>query len=187
MFDKAKLGKRIKKVRESKHLTLKNIEASAGISATHISEIERGKTSPTLRALIRIAKAMGKEPAYFVEEDDLGDTSLITLENRIQESLPGGTGTLERLTSLIPGGCLNGCIVNLEPGVEPSWQPSPHEGDEAALVVAGGIVFVYGGERYELAEGDSVFYDANQPRSYASASPRDTATIIWMCTERDVV
>ena len=187
MFDKAKLGKRIKKVRESKHLTLKSIEASAGISATHISEIERGKTSPTLRALIRIAEAMGKDPAYFVEDEDLGDTCLITLENRIQESLPGGVGTLERLTSSIPGGCLNGCIVNLEPGVEPSWQPPPHDGDEAALVVAGRIAFVCAGERYELAEGDSVFYDASQPHSYASASPDDTATIIWMCTERDIV
>ena len=59
MLDKAELGSRIKKTREAKHLTLKSIEASAGISATHISEIERGKTSPTLGALLRIAGALG--------------------------------------------------------------------------------------------------------------------------------
>ena len=77
MDDRSELGKRVKKVRESMHLTLKNIEARAGISATHISEIERGKTSPTLGALIRISKALGKEPAYFVEENDLSDASVV--------------------------------------------------------------------------------------------------------------
>jgi len=53
MISKAEIGRRIKKVREEKHLTLKNVEAKAGISATHISEIERGKTSPTVGALMR--------------------------------------------------------------------------------------------------------------------------------------
>ncbi|MFQ5511036.1 MAG: helix-turn-helix domain-containing protein [Candidatus Krumholzibacteriia bacterium] len=187
MFDKAKLGRRIKKVRENKHLTLKNIEAAAGISATHISEIERGKTSPTLRALIRIAEAMGKDPAYFVESEDLGETSLITLENRIQESMPGVAGTLERLTSSIPGGRLQGCIVNLEAGGDTPWQPATHDGNEAALVLAGRVVLAYGEDRHELAEGDSVFYGGLDPHSYANAAPAGTATIIWMCTERGVI
>ena len=99
MPEKAELGRRIKKTREEKHQTLKAIEAAAGISATHISEIERGKTSPTLGALLRIARALGRDPAYFLEEEDLGAVSVVTLENRLRESLPDGTGTLERLTN----------------------------------------------------------------------------------------
>lgn len=186
MFDKTKLGKRIKKVRESKHLTLKNIEAAAGISATHISEIERGKTSPTLRALLRISEAMGKDPAYFVEDEDLGDISLITLENRIQESLPDAQGTLERLTASIPGGCLQGCIINIEPGTESAWRPATHQGDEAALVLAGDVVLTYGRDRHELAEGDSVFYSGVEEHGYANASSKNRATIVWVCTERGV-
>jgi transcriptional regulator with XRE-family HTH domain len=186
MLDKAELGKRIKKIRESKHLTLKNIEAAASISATHISEIERGKTSPTLGALVRISNALGKDPAYFIEEEELGDVSLVTLENRIQESLKGGAGTIERLTSSIPGGRLQACVITLEAGKSHREERHDHRGNEAALVLSGRMLFKVGGEEFELAEGDSIFYDALEPHSYVNASNDETASMVWVSTERTV-
>ncbi|MEJ2720955.1 MAG: XRE family transcriptional regulator, partial [bacterium] len=166
MLDKLELGKRIKKIREEKHLTLKNIEAAASISATHISEIERGKTSPTLGALIRIAKALGKDPSYFIEEEELGDVCLVTLENRIQESLKGGAGTLERLTSSIPGGRLQACVITLAGGRSHRGEPHSHRGNEAALVLSGKLLFSVGGEECELSEGDAITYDAAEQHAY---------------------
>jgi transcriptional regulator with XRE-family HTH domain len=46
MIDNEVLGQRLKACRTEAGLTLKAMEARAGVSATHISEIERGKTSP---------------------------------------------------------------------------------------------------------------------------------------------
>jgi transcriptional regulator with XRE-family HTH domain len=185
MLDKAKLGKRIKKVREDKHLTLKNIEAEAGISATHVSEIERGKTSPTLGALIRISTALGKDPAYFIEDEELGETSLVTVENRIQESLPDGAGTLERLTSSIPGGRLQACVIRLN--ARKSYQDThQHHGNEAAVVLSGRVLFHVSGQEHVIAEGDSIFYSALEPHGYANASSDETAAMLWVCSERGV-
>jgi transcriptional regulator with XRE-family HTH domain len=186
MLDKAELGKRIKRIRESKHLTLKNIEAAASISATHISEIERGKTSPTLGALVRISKALGKDPAYFIEEEELGDVSLVTLESRIQESLKGGAGTIERLTSSIPGGRLQACVITLGAGKSHRGDPHNHRGNEAALVLSGRMLFKVGAEEFELAEGDSIYYDALEPHAYANASSGEQASMVWVSTERSV-
>jgi transcriptional regulator with XRE-family HTH domain len=184
MLDKAELGKRIKKIRESKHLTLKNIEAAASISATHISEIERGKTSPTLGALVRISKALGKNPSYFIEEQELGDVSLVTSENRIQESLKSGAGTIERLTSSIPGGRLQACLITLEGGKSDRGEAHAHYGSEAALVLSGCFEFKVGREEYELGEGDSICYDALEPHSYKNASGDKKASMLWVSTER---
>jgi transcriptional regulator with XRE-family HTH domain len=184
MMDKAELGKRIKKIRESKHLTLKNIEASASISATHISEIERGKTSPTLGALMRISKALGKDPAYFIEEQELSDVSLVTLENRIRESLRGGAGTIERLTSSIPGGRLQACLITLDAGKSHRAEPHVHHGNEAAMVLGGRFIFNVGGEEHELGEGDSICYDSLEPHAYRNASADEKASMLWVCTER---
>lgn len=186
MLDKAELGKRIKGVRESKHLTLKNIEAAAGISATHISEIERGKTSPTLGALIRISKALGKEPAYFIEDEELSEMSLVTLENRIQESLSGGAGILERLTASIPGGRLQACAITLNGGQSHRKDVHTHHGNEAALVLSGRVSFKVADEEFELGEGDSIFYDALEPHAYTNASNNESASMLWVCTERSV-
>jgi transcriptional regulator with XRE-family HTH domain len=184
MLDKAELGKRIKKIRESKHLTLKNIEAAASISATHISEIERGKTSPTLGALVRISKALGKDPAYFIEEQELGDVSLVTLENRIRESLRGGAGTIERLTSSIPGGRLQACLITLDGGKSHRGEPHAHHGNEAAMVLSGRFIFNVGGEEYEVGEGDSIYYDSLEPHAYKNASAGEKASMLWVCTDR---
>lgn len=185
MLDKTKLGKRIKKVREGQHLTLKNIEAEARISATHISEIERGKTSPTLGALVRISRALGKEPAYFMEEEDLGDISLVTSENRIQESLPQHVGTIERLTASIPGGRLQSCIIKLDAGK--TYQDThAHRGNEAAAVLSGQVLFTVAGEKHVIETGDSIFYDASEPHCYANVSVTEPAIIFWACSERNV-
>lgn len=184
MLDKAELGKRIKRIRESKHLTLKNIEAAASISATHISEIERGKTSPTLGALVRISRALGKDPAYFVEEQELGEISLVTVENRIQESLKGGAGTIERLTSSIPGGRLQACVITLEEAKTHRGEVHTHHGNEAVLVLSGRFLFKVGGEEFELGEGDSIYYNALEPHSYKNVANDRKASMLWVCTER---
>ena len=42
------LGRRVKQLRLQKGMTLKEIESKVGVSATHVSEVERGKTSPTV-------------------------------------------------------------------------------------------------------------------------------------------
>ena len=60
------LGRRIKMLRIAAGLTLKDLEERGGISATHVSEIERGKASPTIGALARIAHALGVRPAVLL-------------------------------------------------------------------------------------------------------------------------
>jgi len=185
MPEKAELGKRIKKTREEKHLTLKSIEASAGISATHISEIERGKTSPTLGALLRIAGALEKDPAYFLEEEELGEVSVVTLENRLRESLPEEAGTIERLTTCIPGGRLQACVITLEPGKSRRPEQHAHFGNEAAVVLSGSIRFSVRDATFDLEDGDAIHYHSMEPHRFENASRRDDASMIWLSTVRD--
>lgn len=185
MFDKNDLGRRMKRIRESRHLTLKNVEAKAGISATHISEIERGKTSPTIGVLMRIAGALGKDAVYFVETDDLGDWSFVTAEERRKES-PGNVGCIEHLTTSIPGGRLQGCRIRLEPGCGRHEKAHAHHGSEGVLVLSGSVTFVVRGERYDLSEGDSITYGAWELHTFENASATEPVELAWVCTERDV-
>jgi len=186
MISKAEIGRRIKKVREEKHLTLKNVEAKAGISATHISEIERGKTSPTVGALMRIAEALGKDPAYFIEDEELADVSFVALEDREKEELKRAPGYIERLTRSIPSGRINAQLINLSPAESDDIQTHSHEGDEAAVVLNGTIRFKVGNKVYELSEGDSIYFKAEEEHGYGNASSTDEASMIWVASERKV-
>ncbi len=186
MISKEEIGRRIKKVREEQHFTLKNVEAKAGISATHISEIERGKTSPTIGALIRIADALGKDPAYFIEEQELSDTSFVALEDRKKEKLDRVKGVKELLTNSIPSGKINAQLITLDPVESDGIPTHTHEGDEAVLVLSGKIKFMVSGQLYELEEGDSIYYITGQEHGYMNASREAEAKMIWFASERRV-
>ena len=184
MISKEDIGKRIKKVREEQHFTLKNVEAKAGISATHISEIERGKTSPTIGALIRIADALGRDPAYFIEDAELDDVSFVALEDRKSCKLERCPGTKEMLTKSIPSGKINAQLVTMAPARSEAIELHAHEGDEAALVLQGKVAFTVATKKHELSEGDSIYFVANQDHGYLNASSTEHAKMIWFSSER---
>jgi transcriptional regulator with XRE-family HTH domain len=186
MISKDEIGKRIKKIREEQHLTLKNVEAKAGISATHISEIERGKTSPTIGALIRIADALERDPAYFIEDEELSDVSFVAFEDRRQCTLGRCPGMAEMLTKSIPSGKINAQLITMSPAPLRDVAIHSHEGDEAALVLEGKVRFMIAEEAYSLGEGDSIYFLANQDHGYANASESEQAKMIWFASERKV-
>ena len=82
MPTKQEVGRRVRLARFRRNLTLKEVAARSGMSATHISEIERGKTSPTIGALDRIAKALEERSAHFVEEQVRSLAVLTTRKDR---------------------------------------------------------------------------------------------------------
>ncbi len=119
-----------------------------------------------------------------MEEEDLGDFSLVTSENRLKESLTSSAGTIERLTTSIPGGRLQACLITLAPGKGQRVKQHSHYGDEAVLVLSGKVRFVYSGEPIELEEGDAIHYRADMTHGYENASKREEASMIWISTDR---
>jgi len=186
MMDAHEVGRRIKRVRGEKSLTLKMVEAASGVSATHVSEIERGETIPTIKALARIARALGKRTAFFLEENELGDSSVLTSESLVRESTPGGAAALERLTASIPGGCVQAVRVTLSAGRSHRSAPHQHDGVEALLVLRGMVRVEVDGQPYTLHPGDCIHYDASLPHAYFNGSRENDALLIWIASRRSV-
>jgi transcriptional regulator with XRE-family HTH domain len=57
-MDKVILGKRIREQRELQNLKQEKFAEMVGISNIHMSEIERGKKTPSMEAFIRIVNAL---------------------------------------------------------------------------------------------------------------------------------
>jgi len=182
MLSKIDLGERIRAVRKQRRLTLKELESASGFSATHISEIERGKTSPTIGALVRIAQALGKEPSYFLEEEQLCEVALVRRDDR--KNLPEEAGVKgEYLTPGIPGGRLNAYLIRVEPGRTRDFSYSAHPGEEGAFILSGNIEFMVGTAVYPLGEGDAIHYPSDRPHGFRNAG-REEAQILFVSTKR---
>jgi transcriptional regulator with XRE-family HTH domain len=104
MLAKQTLAKRLREARHRRRMTLKEVERLSGFSSTHISEIERGRTSPTVKALVRIAEALAKDPCYFVESRELDDVSFVA-GNGVQRraAIAGGLQTAPLTTGILGG------------------------------------------------------------------------------------
>lgn len=183
MNDREALGARLKRARRARGLTLKGVEAAAGISATHVSEIERGKTSPTTGALARIADALGLSVAYFLEERELGSTSRVAARDLLRETSGDGSGWLERLTTAIAGGRLQAARIGLSPGASRRAEPHAHRGEEAALVMSGRLRFRTGDDVHDLGAGDSIQYRADIPHTFTNTGTEE-AVLLWVSSER---
>ena len=183
MITKEQLGERVRLVRKECGFTLKQLERISGFSATHISEIERGKTSPTIGALIRISKALEKDASFFLEEEKLNEVAVVRRDER--EPLPEAASKVrgEYLSPGIPGGRLNAYMIHLDPGDTKDIVYSPHAGEEGILVVQGRVEVQVGDRSFKAETGDTVHYPSNQPHGFRNLG-NEEAQLILISTKR---
>jgi transcriptional regulator with XRE-family HTH domain len=165
----AELGHRIRILRVTQGLTLKDLEVRGGISATHVSEIERGRASPTVGALGRIAHALGLRPGTLVEPRVLPEVSVTRAAERPARRIVIGTAALEPVTGPAQGSGIGAHLMMLPTGHEPAFVHR-HEGEEWATVLAGTAEVRVDGEPWLLREGDSIQFRAHRDHSYANLS-----------------
>ena len=157
MPTKEEVGRRVRLARFRRELTLKEVAARSGMSATHISEIERGKTSPTIGALQRIAKALEERPAHFVEEHTVPRAILTRKSERLQDYRCDEEHCvidMERLTANPPWGMLTVIRKVAKPGEE--MHRPPTMGEAVFHCVRGMVRYTVKGESHVLRDGDSI-------------------------------
>jgi len=165
MEEKNEIGARIKKFRLAKGLTLKDIEERAKVSATHVSEIERGMTSPTVGALAKIAEAIGTDVAYLVEKRNVSTVSIINKADRKRMQYKEWGASYYSLAKDVPNPKMSFLEVELDPGVKRPEDTSTHDGEEFALVTKGVMEIIIGDEKFILKEGDSIHYKSSKPHA----------------------
>lgn len=112
-------GRRIRQCREEKGLTLVECGKRAGISYTHISEIERGNVCPSLKTLEKLAVALGKPASYFLAGNTpfgLGDKvrKLREAQGLTQARLAAQLGISDSLVAQIETGKAQPSLNTLE-------------------------------------------------------------------------
>jgi len=173
------LGARVKALRESASLSLRDLAERSGVSAPMLSQVERGETSPTLTIAARIALGLELRLSQLLRLDEAGTVTVVRASERqrggnarrghrfevMTSSQPGQRAELSRHT-LAAGGATGA------PDDPPMHEPGSRE---TALVERGSVVLVCDGERHELREGDCVTFDADLPHHFENATASEAA------------
>ena len=162
---KGEIGRRIRAVRQEQKMSLRQVAATASLSATHISEIERGHTTPTVGALLRISDALQRETHFFLEAEWLPEVSVLRANETAPEIRVNGSRTIvERLTKGIPGSKLEFTRLTLGPKSQPTSAPKMC-GERAGYVLSGRISLQVEGEDVVLESGDGFHLRSDLPHT----------------------
>lgn len=177
-IEPAKLGQMIRKCRQQRKLTLKELCETAGVSVGYLSQVERGNASPSLGTLAQISHALDLGLDYFVSRPKPGDAVSYAADRR-KFSISESAVTYEALSSEFPGHELSAFIMNCPPGFES--EVFQHEGEEFIYMLSGSIEKTLDGEPFTLKEGDSLHYNGMTKHAWKTLG--DTpARILWTGT-----
>ena len=163
------VGSKIKRLRESKNLSIEEIAERSGLSADQILSIENDQNLPSLGPLIKIARALGVRLGTFMDDNDALGPVICRAEDRERESSisfsNGATDARKHmeyhpLAQQKAGRHMEPFIIDINPEESPNFQLSAHEGEEFIYVMNGEVEIEYGKDKYILKQGDSIFYDS---------------------------
>lgn len=177
----AELARRVadslRRYRQERRLSLDDLSARSGVSRAALSQIEGGRTNPTLAVLWKIA--VGLEVPF---HDLLGpgtNQSVLVLRAGDAPALRSADGRTEsRLLS--PGGASGETEIydlRLVPKAVHKSDPHARGTTETLIVLTGALELGVGNATYQLLTGDSVFFRADVPHFYANKSSREARCI----------
>lgn len=157
--DAPALAKRLRERRKELGLTLKDVAGLSGLSFSFISQVERGRTLPSITSLVALSKALQTSINAFLDQPRNG--SIDTREaSRRPYALGPGAASYERLSTTFPGSILNSSIITEPPGRR--TEPMSHEGEELIYMLEGALTVEVADRVYVLATGDSLHFDSRR-------------------------
>ena len=121
--------------------------------------IERGRTSPSVSTLYKLADALDVPvTAFFRLEPDRHDIVFRKSEERKRVSIP--KGVWEGLGGESFSGRIEAFMITLEPGASSGPTGMIHSGAEFVLCLEGRVEYIVENQTYLLETGDSLIFAA---------------------------
>jgi transcriptional regulator with XRE-family HTH domain len=157
--DRESLGQRIRNLRKRQSLTLSDVASAAGVSVSLLSQVERGKTDPSLDTLRDIGDALGATPFQLLA-GGMARSRLVRVDQRPRLALPNAAIEFELLSHSLEG-TFEVMLWTLDPGGSNPPEPRGHVGEEALLIMTGHARFELGEEVFELFAGDFITFQGS--------------------------
>jgi quercetin dioxygenase-like cupin family protein len=146
-----------------------------GLSASYLSQIERGVAMPSLSSLTTIARALDVEVRYFFE-DDVSYSCVVKLNQG--KRLDGTTDAFVELLSADPSDKkIQPYRVVCQPGASRDQSPT-YPGEEFGFVLKGQLTVTVGEGTFVLKAGDSIHYQTLQPHSWRNEGDEE-CIVVW--------
>jgi transcriptional regulator with XRE-family HTH domain len=189
------IGARLASIRARKGVKVSALAREVGVSASLISQIERGQSRPSVSTLFALAEALSVPvDAFFRDTQDVAHAAppepaavpptargagdhryVVHRDERAAIDIDGGV-RWERLTpSTLQA--VDFMEIVYAPHAESNASLYRHPGTEMVLMLAGQLHIYVGFECYELGPGDSICFPSTLPHRYMNPSDEEARAV----------
>ena len=170
--DDQRIAALIRSHRLRRNLTLAQLSELSGISVAHLSRLENGQRTPTVRLLLQLARALGVPLGALVGESPAEDTIYVS-RSEDRHTIAAGDMALQSLSDPALR-WLQAVELSLLPGR--LGEPAAHTGEEWVYVLAGAIEVDVNGSTSSLTVGDAIHFRADM--THALRNPHDQGATV---------
>jgi transcriptional regulator with XRE-family HTH domain len=154
------VGGRLRELRQGIGVSMRALARMSGLSANALSMIERGRTSPSVSTLYKLASAIGVPiTAFFREEPTQSEVVFQKANERTR--VPFNRGLWEGLGGEAFIGRVEPFMLTLESGASSGPFGIVHSGHEFVYCTRGQLRYEIENEHYSLEQGDSLLFAAD--------------------------
>lgn len=188
------IGARLAELRSQHRYSIRRLAGEAGVSASLISDVERGKVEPSISTLKRLAAALGTTLAFFFSEPtrqagrvvraaerdvldkrtpprtSAGRSAIQTAGVRFEIASPPESETIEAIYGRYDIGASLGDAIT-------------HEGEEWGMVLRGRLKIWVGDEIYFLDLGDAIGFPSTIPHRLENVAD-EPLEYVWINTPK---
>lgn len=154
------VGSRLKELRESRNISMRSLATKSGLSANALSMIERGKTSPSVSTLYKLADALGISiTSFFGTNSEKKEVVFIKSDERTRFGFT--RGVFEALGGEQFTGRVEPFMLTLESSASSGPHAMTHTGHEFVFCLRGELDYQVEKEIFHLSAGDSLLFAAH--------------------------
>jgi transcriptional regulator with XRE-family HTH domain len=178
----AHIGRRLRDLRGSRGLSLRQLARDIGASPSLLSQIENGKVTPSVDTLYLLARALGTPVAAFFGEGAAevaggsGQVMVVRREARQRIGLEHGVAWENLLPHEESG--VRFMEIHYAPGAHSGEHLLRHPGRDLFLVLEGELVFQVGFAEHRLTAGDSISFADFQPHQLRNEGTVEARAVI---------
>ncbi len=174
----AEVGPRIKTVRQARRMTIEALADASDLTKSFLSKVERGKSTPSVAALLRIAASL-EIPLSSLFENSA--TRYVLRAKDLPRIAFGGAKLEEFLLTPQPEQRIQAILSRIQPGGGSGSEPYRLPGEvEFLYVIEGQLELRFPDSMITLGPGDTATFEPSTYRTFGVSADAGPATVLWV-------
>jgi len=167
----------LRELREARGISMRALATKSGLSANALSMIERGKASPSVSTLYKLADALGVSITSFFGTD-AQKKQIVFLKSDERMHMSFTRGVFEGLGGTQFSGRVEPFMLTLESGASSGTRSIVHTGHEFVFCLRGKLEYYVDKQFFQLEAGDSLLFASKLQHKWKNLGNTVTTALI---------